>query len=218
MLDITHPAIIEYLREIIPGHDPVIKEMENEAERDFVPILQPESIRFIEWLVHLKRPKRILEVGTAIGYSALCMVGASDTITRLDTIELSDVMADRAQQNISAAEKEGIITIHRGDAAVVMPVLIESQVEKYDLIFIDAAKGQYQIFFDAALELLSKDGIILCDNVLLHGMVTAPKAVHKRKRTMVRKLDIFNRETLAMKGYRTSILPVGDGLLLVSPE
>lgn len=218
MLDITHPEIIHYLREIIPEKRNLLSRLEQEAAIDFVPILQPESVRFIEWLIHLKKPKRILEIGTAIGYSAIAMAWASNSVEHITTVELSETMFERAKLNFQEAELTDRVSLILGDGYEVMLKLIEDQVEPYDLIFIDAAKGQYQFFFDGALKLLSTDGMILCDNVLLHGLVTSPKTIKKRKRTMVRKLDLFNRETLKLEGYKTSLIPVGDGLLLISPE
>lgn len=206
--NICYDYIIRYLREVIPKASGLILEMEKFAKENAVPISQPESIRLTETLLKIKNPNKILEVGTAIGYSAIKMAYASNA--DITTIELSETMADLAEKNVKQAKLEERIKILRGDAAKVLKDLNG----EYDVIFIDAAKGHYMEFFTECDRLLKKGGILISDNVLYKGMTATDDLVVHRKITIVRRLRKYLDMLKENKNYTTSVIPIGDGVAL----
>ena len=210
--NINYDYILRYIRDTLPQSEGLLLEMEEYAEKNGVPISQPESIRFLEIIIKIANAKRILEVGSAIGYSAIRMSRAAEG--EVTTIELSDEMADIAEENIKKAGLSDKITLIRGDGREVIPT-IEGE---FDLIFIDAAKGQYQEFFNEAKRLLRVGGILVSDNVLFKGMTATDELVIRRKITIVKRL----REYLAMlkgnKDFATALLPIGDGVAISIKE
>ena len=167
--NINYDYILRYIRETLPQSEGLLLEMEEYAKENGVPISQPESIRLLEIIIKIANAKRILEVGSAIGYSAIRMSKATDGC--VTTIELSDEMANIAEENIKKAGLSEKITLIRGDGREVIPK-IEGE---FDLIFIDAAKGQYQEFFNEAKRLLRVGGILVSDNVLFKGMTATAR-------------------------------------------
>ena len=185
-----------------------MKELEEYAKEHSVPISQPEAIRLTEVLLKLKAPKKILEVGTAIGYSAIRMANSSDAV--ITTIEISDEMADEAEKNIKKAGLAHRINVLRGDAAEVLKTLDD----EFDCIFIDAAKGHYMEFFEECDRILKKGGLLISDNVLYKGMTATDELVVRRKITIVRRLRAYLEMLKENKNYMTAIIPVGDGVAL----
>lgn len=210
--NINYDYILRYIRDTLPQSEGQLLEMEKYAEENNVPISQPESIRFLEIIIKIANAKRILEVGSAIGYSAIRMSRAMDS--EVTTIELSEEMADIAEENIKRAGLVNKIRLIRGDAREVIP-----QIEgEFDLIFVDAAKGQYAEFFRESQRLLRKGGILVSDNVLYKGMTATDELLVHRKITLVRRLRAYLEMLKENKDFSTALLPIGDGVALSFKE
>lgn len=201
-----------YLTKVLPIQKNWVTEMEKEAERDNVPIMDPVSMHFIMLLIKLNKPKRILEIGTAIGYSALRMVEAYPE-TSIVTIEKEEKRYLRAIQHIEEQNKTGNITVVYGDALEKIDDLVAKE-ESFDLIFIDAAKGQYKRFFELASPMLENGGLILSDNVLFKGYVVHPEKAHSRHEKMVERIQNYNDWLTEHPDFTTSIVPIGDGVAI----
>lgn len=200
-------SVIHYIETLVPERPLLLKRMEEEARKEYIPIIQLPSIQFLRVLLQLHRPKRILEVGTAIGYSAICFANAVPDC-EIVTIEISEEMVTRARKNIEEGNLSDRITVIHQDAREGL------EIDKpFDLVFIDAAKGQYMKFFNHYVPHLRKDGLLICDNVLLHGMVV-DSIVPRRKRTMTNRLRVFNRFLAEHPALETSFVPIGDGIAL----
>ena len=185
----------------------IVKE---KALENHIPILMDDTLETIKEILNENKPKRILEIGTAVGYSASQFVRfAGEQLDIIDTIELNEERAKEAIENI---EKIGIsekINVIIGNAVEVLPVLNK----KYDIIFIDANKGKYPIFLQEAIRLSNKGSIIIADNVLYKGYVMSDYNKHKQ-RTAVRHLREYIAEALENPILETKILEVGDGLAI----
>ena len=206
--NINYEYILRYIRATLPQSEGILKEMEDYARENSVPISQPESIRFLEIIIKIANAKKILEVGSAIGYSAIRMsLAAGGEVT---TIELSDAMADIAERNIEKASLADKITLIRGDAREIIPKI----EEEFDLIFVDAAKGQYAEFFEHSRRLLKKGGIMVSDNVLYKGMTATDELLVHRKITIVRRLRSYLEMLKENREFSTALIPIGDGVAL----
>ena len=210
--NINYDYILRYIRDTLPQSQGLLLEMEKFAEKNSVPISQPESIRFLEIIIKIANAKRILEVGSAIGYSAIRMSNASGG--NVTTIELSEEMAYIAEENIRKAGLSDKITLIRGDAREILPKL----EGEFDLIFVDAAKGQYAEFFKESRRLLKKGGIMVSDNVLYKGMTATDELLVHRKITLVRRLRSYLEMLKENKEFSTALIPIGDGVALSFKE
>jgi predicted O-methyltransferase YrrM len=186
--------------------DKLIK-IKEKALEDHIPIIMDDALIEIEKRMKLVKPIKILEIGTAVGYSAICFSKFLDNEGKIDTIERDGERAEEAKKNIKEMNLEEKINIYIGDAVEILPTLNE----KYDMIFIDAAKGKYPFFLKQALRLLSQNGIIFADNILYKGYVMSDYNKHKQ-RTAVRNLREYISETTENPDLETEILEVGDGL------
>jgi predicted O-methyltransferase YrrM len=202
----------QYIENIIPARSEHILKMEQYAKQHDVPIMELLGIETLLSYVRLKSPKRILEVGTAIGYSAIRMALASMT-SEIVSIERDEERYNIAKENVNVLNLYDRITLLLGDANE-----LQSQVEHYapyDFIFIDAAKGQYQNFFDHYSSMLSPDGIIITDNVLFRGYVADESGLESRRlRSLVKRIRSFNEYIMKHPDYYSSILPIGDGMMV----
>ncbi len=212
--NINYEYIIRYLRDTIPKSEGHIAEMEKFAKENDVPISQPESIRLVEVLLKMMRAENVLELGTAIGYSAIRMTKACSA--KVVTVELSDEMADIAEENFKKADVENRVTLIRGDARCVVSEMPGEEV--FDCIFVDAAKGQYMEFFPDCERLLKKGGILISDNVLYKGMTATDELVVRRKITIVRRLRNYLEMLKENKNFSTALIPIGDGVALSFKE
>ncbi|MFC4404034.1 O-methyltransferase [Gracilibacillus xinjiangensis] len=208
------PNIISYLEKLNQNKETWVKELEEEAEQHAVPVMDKVGIAFLLQMIRIKRPSKILEIGTAIGYSSLRM---ADTYkeTSIVTIERDPEMYERASRNIVKNQKEAQIDVLFGDA-----LQLEEQVSQkapYDMIFIDAAKGQYQKFFMMYEKMLSQNGIIITDNVLFRGLVANHTETTKRMQKLAQKIDRYNQWLVSHNRYHTTIIPVGDGVAISVP-
>lgn len=211
--NINHEYIINYIRDNVPGRNELLVELEKFAKEHRVPIIEPETGQFIRTLIGIIKPKKILEIGTAIGYSALLMADSNDEV-EIITVERDEKMKDIAIRNIESSIYADRIELMYGDANEVL----NEVTEEFDMVFIDAAKGQYKKFFDKSLELLSEDGVIISDNVLFKGMVANDDLVEKRVRTIVNRLREYIIYINELEGLTTSIIPIGDGVALTYRE
>lgn len=205
---INYEYIIRYLRDLLPERQGIQGEMEAFAKEHGVPISQPETIKLLELLIQLGKVKSVLEVGCAIGYSAICMVAAG--CERVDTIELSPDAARVARENFKKAGMEEKIHLYEGDAKEILPTMDGS----YDMIFMDAAKAQYGEFFPHCMRCLKEGGLLVSDNVLYKGMTATDELVQRRKITIVKRLREYLKMLSSTPQLETSVLPVGDGVAL----
>ena len=187
----------------------ILKEIKQKALSDHIPIIMDDTLFEIEKRMQEKKPTKILEIGTAVGYSAICFSKFLDENGKIDTIERDEERVKEAIENISQMELEDKINIIVGDAVEILPTLNE----KYDMVFIDAAKGKYPFFLKEALRLLSDNGTIFADNILYKGYVMSDYNKHKQ-RTAVRNLREYIQEVTQNPDLETEILEVGDGLAI----
>ena len=184
----------------------IIKER---ALENHVPIIMDDTLEVIIKILKEKQPKKILEIGAAVGYSAICFSEYLLPDGRIDTIERDEERIIEAKQNFIKAEVNDKIKLYEGDAVEILPTLNE----KYDVVFIDAAKGKYPFFLEQALRMINKEGIIIADNILYKGYVMSDYNEHKQ-RTAVRNLREYIAKVNDNANMQTEILEVGDGLAI----
>ncbi len=205
---INYEYIIRYLRDILPKREGIMAELEAFAKEYDVPISQPETMKLLEVLIRLGRIQSVLEIGCAIGYSAIGMAMAG--AEQITTVEISEDAARVARENFRKAGLAERITLYHGDAKEVLPTL----TGQYDMVFLDAAKAQYGNFFPHCLRLLKPGGLLVSDNVLYKGMTATDELVQHRKITIVKRLRQYLAMLSSMPELETSVLPVGDGVAL----
>lgn len=186
-----------------------LSKIKEKALEDHIPIIMDDTLEVIAKILIEKKPARILEIGTAVGYSAICFSEYLSKNGRIDTIERDVQREAEARENIKKVGVEDKIRLYEGDAVEILPTLNE----KYDVVFIDAAKGKYPFFLEQALRMLKDDGIILADNILYKGYVMSDYNKHKQ-RTAVTHLREYIKETTENPELETEILEVGDGLAI----
>ncbi|MDN4526291.1 O-methyltransferase [Fictibacillus fluitans] len=199
-----------YIEQLIPKRDIRIQKIEEYAKEHGVPIMELVGIEVLLQQLRMIKPERILEVGTAIGYSAIRMAETLPAAS-IVTIERDTERYKQALHNIKEFDLADRIEVLFGDANELVPEA--GKKGPYDVIFIDAAKGQYQRFFESYGEFLRRGGIIFSDNILFKGYVAddAPKGT-RRLTSLIRKIRSYNEYLMNHTGYTTAILPVGDGL------
>ncbi len=183
--------------------------IKQKALKDKIPIIMDDTLEVISKILIQTKPKNILEIGTAVGYSAICFSEYLQKNGKIDTIERDKERVKQARENIKKAEVEDKINIYEGDAVEILPALNQ----KYDIVFIDAAKGKYPFFLKQALRMATNGGIIIADNVLYKGYVMGDYNKHKQ-RTAVRNLREYIAEISNNTQLDTKILEVGDGLAI----
>ena len=186
----------------------VFEKVKEKALENHIPIIMDDTLEVIKKVLEENKPKRILEIGTAVGYSAACFVKYTDNCI-VDTIEIDEERAKEAIQNVKDMEIENRINIMVGNAVDILPTLNPG----YDIVFIDAAKSKYSIFLEEGIRLINDKGIILADNVLYKGYVMSDYNKHKQ-RTAVRHLREYIKEVTENPNLETEILEVGDGLAI----
>jgi O-methyltransferase family 3 len=186
-----------------------IDEIKKKALEDHIPIIMDDTLETVGQILQEKKPTRILEIGTAVGYSAIRFSKYLTEQGYIDTIERDEERVKEAKNNIEDLKLQDKIHIFEGDALEILPTL----TGPYDVVFIDAAKGKYPIFLTEALRMLEKNGIIIADNVLYKGYVMSDYNKHKQ-RTAVRGLREFLKELTENENLETKILEVGDGLAI----
>ena len=186
-----------------------LEKIKEKALEEHIPIIMDDTLEVIEEYLKENKPKKILEIGTAVGYSAICFTKVLEENGVIDTIEREHTRVEEAKENIKKMGLEDKIHILEGDAVEILPTL----EGKYDVIFIDAAKGKYPFFLKESLRMLSDNGIIFADNILYKGYVLSDYNKHKQ-RTAVRNLREYIKETTENENLDTQILEVGDGLAI----
>lgn len=183
--------------------------LKKEALENHIPIIMDDTLEKIEEIIKKERPKRILEIGTAVGYSASCFAKASDEDCLIDTIELDEERAKQAVENINNIGFSSRINVIVGNAVEILPTINNS----YDIIFIDANKGKYPFFLQEGIRLCKDKGLILADNILYKGYVMSDYNKHKQ-RTAVRHLREYIDLIKNNKNLESDILEIGDGLAI----
>lgn len=208
---IVDERMVTYIRSLEVPESAVIEAIEQEALRDRVPIIRKEMQSFLKVLLMIKRPMRILEVGAAVGFSAILMSEYMPEGGHITTIENYDKRIPIARANFKRAGKEEQIDLIEGDALEVMHGL----EGPYDLIFVDAAKGQYIHYLPEVMRLLGTDGVLVSDNVLQEGDIIESRfAVERRNRTIHSRMREYLYELKHHDQLQTSIIPLGDGVAL----
>lgn len=198
-------------RETPPAY---IVELERQALADEVPVIRRGTRDVLRYLLRTGRPAQVLEVGTAIGYSALCMKEYLPETSRITTIEKVEMRLVEARKNLKKFDSEGRITLLEGDAADVLRSLVE-QGKYYDFIFMDAAKGQYLNFLPDVLKLLSEGGTLVSDNILHEGDVLESRyAVTRRDRTIHGRMREYLQVLMDTEELETICLSIGDGMTI----
>ena len=183
--------------------------LKKDALENHIPIIMDDTLEKIKEILETEKPKRILEIGTAVGYSASCFVRYSNEDVIVDTIELDEERAKQAIENVKKIGVDKNVNIMIGNAVEILPTLSG----KYDIVFIDAAKSKYSIFLEEGIRLIRNGGLILADNVLYKGYVMSDYNKHKQ-RTAVRHLREYIKEVTENPNLETEILEIGDGLAI----
>ena len=179
------------------------------ALENHIPIIMDDTLEVIAGILKKIKPQNILEIGTAVGYSAMCFSEYLQENGKIDTIERDEERIQQAKENFVKVGVQDKINLYEGDAIEILPTLNE----KYDVVFIDAAKGKYPFFLEQALRMLNKNGVIIADNVLYKGYVMSDYNKHKQ-RTAVRNLREYIARVNEDANLDTEILEVGDGLAI----
>lgn len=206
---IVDERLVTYINSLDKGNTAVLDQIEREALESYVPIIRKDMQSFLKLLLTVQKPMRILEVGTAVGFSAILMAEYAPEGCKIVTIENYDKRIPIAKQNFERAGKSDQITLLEGDATEVLKTL----EEPFDMIFMDAAKGQYINFMSDVLRLLKNDGVLVSDNVLQDGdIIESHFIVGRRNRTIYKRMREYLYELTHRDDLVTSVLPVGDGI------
>jgi predicted O-methyltransferase YrrM len=210
----TDTRTVCFLDSLLAPNPDYLNEIEKEALGERIPLIRKSMQGFMRTLLCMKRPRRILEIGTAVGFSALFMAEYTGEGTAIVTIENYEKRVIKARQNFERFDKGGRIELMFMDAYLALDELC-ARGDSFDFVFMDAAKGQYQGFFEPVMKLLDRDGILLCDNVLQDGDVMESRfALTRRDRTIHRRMREFLFNINNDPRLSTSVLPVGDGAAL----
>ena len=206
---IVDERLVTFINSFDTGNTEMLDRIEKEAIETYVPIIRKEMQTFLKTLLAIKKPARILEVGTAVGFSAILMAEYNPVKCEIVTIQNYEKRIPIARENFKRTGKEEQITLLEGDAAEVLKEI----KEPFDFIFMDAAKGQYIHFMPEVLRLLKKDGILVSDNVLQDGDISESRyVVTRRNRTIHKRMRDYLYQLTHHEKLVTSILPIGDGI------
>ena len=208
---IIDERLFTFINSFDKGNSAFLDELEQEAKRDYVPIIRTDMQNLLRFLLRLKRPLNILEVGTAVGFSALLMAEATTEDCQITTIENYEKRIPIARANFQRAGMEHRITLLEGDATEILKEL----EGPYDFIFMDAAKGQYMEFLAVADRILKPGGLLVADNVLINGWVVNLNYPRHRQKTMVYRMKEFLEQFKNNPAYQCSVVPLGDGVALI---
>jgi predicted O-methyltransferase YrrM len=208
MSNIVNNLVEDYIRDTLKSSEGLLKELEIYAKENNVPIIHKEVAEFLKVMLKVQKPINILEVGCAIGYSSILF--ASTVNAKVITVERNEKMIEKAKQNIKKAGLEENITILEGDAEE----LLKNIEGEFDMIFLDAAKGQYKLFYDMIIDKLVPGGLLISDNILYKGMVAHDDFVIRRKKTIVKRMRTYLDYICQSDYLTTSLIPIGDGVAL----
>ena len=213
---IADERLVTFLGSLDQELDEGLRHLEQKAREEAVPIIRKETQSFLRWLLVTRQPTKILEVGTAIGFSALFMARYNPAVCRITTIENYEKRIPKARANFAAAGMSDRITLLEGDAAELLPGL---ETEGYDFIFMDAAKGQYPLLWPQVKRILTDGGIVVTDNVLQEGDILESRfAVTRRNRTIHKRMREYLYTITHDEDMACTILPVGDGLAVCTKQ
>lgn len=203
-------AYINTLEKELPSH---LYELEKTALTEEVPIIRKEAQTFLRFLLAAARPRRILEVGTAVGFSAIFMSEYMPEDCTITTIEKVEMRLVKARKNIACAPKGDKITLLEGDALVLLKKLVTEERSSFDFIFLDAAKAQYMNFLPEIMKLLNKGGLLVTDNVLQDGTIAESRyGITRRDRTIHSRMREYLYTITHMEQLETAVIPLGDGV------
>lgn len=206
---IVDERLVTYINSLDTGNTEILDQIEKEAIAAYVPIIRKEMQSFLKLLLAMQKPMRILEVGTAVGFSAILMAQYAPADCKIVTIENYEKRIPVARENFKRAGKDEQITLLEGDAMQILPTLSG----EFDMIFMDAAKGQYINFMPDILRLLKSGGVLVSDNVLQDGdIIESHYVVERRNRTIYKRMREYMYELTHNEGLVTAVLPVGDGI------
>ena len=210
-MNITNEVVTRYIDGLYRPLTSELAELRRQAEADHIPVILRDTERFLVSMLTLIRPRRILEIGAAVGYSSSCFAQVCGAGTKITTLEADPVMFEKASDNIRRLGYGEQIEVLFGDARGTL-----NQLEPgYDFVFIDAAKSHYRAFYDGALRLCRKGGAIVCDNILMRAMTASDEYYPKGKhRTSIRKMREFLDYITASDAAVTSVFAAGDGIAL----
>jgi len=208
--EIVQDYIENYLRDLLPPGSQKLAALRKAAEADEIPIIHPEVEKHIEMIITAMQVKKILEIGTAVGYSASAFAHFMGVDGHVDTVERNFKMVLEAKENFARMGVESQVNQLVGDAQEVVKELSEP----YDMIFLDGAKGHYIHLLPDCLRLLKAGGLIVSDNVLFKGMIASNELVIRRKITIVKRMRRYLKEISDHPQLLTSVLPLGDGLAI----
>jgi predicted O-methyltransferase YrrM len=208
---IVNERLVTYINSLEQGNTDILNQIEKEALLDQVPIVRKEMQTFLKLLLALHKPAKILEVGTAVGFSAILMAEYNPVCCDITTIENYEKRIPIAKENFLRAGKEKQITLYEGDATDILKQLDGT----YDFIFMDAAKGQYIHFLPDIMRLLKSGGVLISDNVLQDGDIIESRfAVTRRNRTIHKRMREYLYALTHHDALTTSVLPIGDGITM----
>ena len=207
---ITDERVESYIRDSLEPYKGFLGDVRDEAVSKGIPVISFETAKLLEVFVNLSKPQRILEIGTAVGFTAMLMADGLALSGKIDTVELEPEMAAKASENISKAGLKDKIDLIVGDAADVLENLDKS----YDFIFIDAAKGQYCRYYELCSGMVLPGGMIFADNVLYRGMTAGGAKINRRQQLLVRRLREYIDTATNDARFITDILSIGDGVCI----
>ena len=209
---IVNERIVSYIHSLEKTNSEVLEKIEEQAHIDNVPIIRKEMESFLRVMLYIKKPKRILELGTAVGYSAILMSECIDEDGKITTIENYEKRIVEAKKNIELSGRGQIIELLEGDATEVMKTLPSQQ---FDFVFMDAAKAQYIYFLPEVLRLMKKGAVLITDNVLQEGdLIESRFVVERRDRTIHKRMREYLEVVKNHEELETSIVPIGDGITI----
>ncbi|WP_313132705.1 O-methyltransferase [Anaerocolumna sp.] len=210
---IVDERITDYMNSLVQELPPYLRELEKTALLEGIPIIRKETQTFLKVLISMKQPKRILEVGTAVGFSSLFMSEYMPEGCSITTIEKMPLRLEKAKKNFLEATVGEMVTLLEGDALIILGNLAKTEPFAFDFIFMDAAKAQYMNFLPEVMKLLPVGGVLITDNVLQDGTVAESRySITRRDRTIHSRMREYLFALTHMEELETSIVPVGDGV------
>lgn len=210
MSKIVNKHVETYIRSLVPQEEGYFHELENYAENHHVPIIHKEVKSLLAFVVESTKAKSVLEIGTAIGYSASVFARAMGGKGKVTSIERREDYHLMALENVKKSGYDTVFDFRLGDA---QDLLLEIE-GTYDIIFMDAAKGHYQEFLDKCIDKLNPGGVIISDNVLYQGMIASDEYVIRRKKTIVKRMRIYLDHIMNHPNLTSTLLPMSDGIAL----
>lgn len=214
MFDFVSPLVQDYILDFYKDRNKELKTIKNWALKNYIPIIDDDVTEMIISLLRIIKPNRILEIGTAVGYSSLIMALNTPMTTEIVTIEKDTNMCSMAEKNISEFQLENRIKILKGEALEILDTLDMN----FDVVFMDAAKGQYSLFFEKIYPTLNKGSLILSDNIFYKGLVIEEQLSSHKNRTIMNRLKAYNQQLAELEDGHTVFLPIGDGFSVTVKE